>query len=401
MTIVVTEMRSLPAWSACPPEGWEPVADVCVRVFEGLPALTARINERIVRDVAAFDPTVSPMTGDDLTWSTSRNISGLLHGIAEDRGPGQEELSFRRIIGQRSAMRALPLDALVDAYRIGFLAVWETLVAATLEAGGSAPTLVLQSGSKIWQWMLSTSAALADGYNAELNRREASEMRATAHFVEEIVRAPESPDCRRLAIESGFDPDGDFRVIAIVGPASAEDGTRALVAALQRNRSIARSVQRGRATVVVAQNATRGAVDDALSNLPPDVPVGVGLKRAGLLGARASIFESERALEAAIARGRIQHFEDDWFSVIALTQRESLEPILSRGIEVARSSPHLASAVSAFVESGFSIATGARSMNLSANAFRHRLTRWHRLTGWSPWSRDGIVHSLAALELVR
>jgi hypothetical protein len=397
----MTSSTESTAWTVRPPAGWDAVAKICEIVFADLDGLTDRTNSKITRDIGAFGPGVSPMTAEDLRWSTSKNIAGLLQGIAERRGPEVEEISFRRLVGQRSARRALPLEALVEAFRIGFVEVWSTLVDQALRAGGDAPTLLLEGGSRIWQWMLATSDSLAEGYNTELTRRHASEARATAHFLEELVRDPASAECRSLASEIGLDPDQSFRILATAGPAGAEDTAGALTSSMALQGGTVRTSQRGRAVVIVSQGIVREGIDRALRQSSISAPVGVGLEWHGLEGARTSLVEAELALDLATARGRSCHFEDDWFPALGHAHRRSVERLLGPGLDIASAKDHLADAIRAFAGSGFSVAEGARRLGVSANAFRYRLTRWEALTGWNPWTHDGLTRSLTALEFAR
>lgn len=388
----------MPVWSARPPEGWEAVAEVCRSVFDALPVLTDRINAKITAEIPEFAPAVSPMKPIDLLWSTSRNIAGILHGIAENRGPGEDEISFRRLIGKRSAARGLPLDALIESFRIGFLEVWATLVDEALREDGRSPVLLLKGGSGVWQWMVVTSNALADAYTTEISRRQASEMRATAHFVEELLRDPASPACRALASEIGLRPDAPIRMLTVVGPSGADDVGRALIDAMQHLGATVKSAQRGRATIVVSQDIDGDSIDKVLADMPEAILVGVGLEWLGLEGARTSLREAELALEVAVARRRSCRFEDDWFRAIGLSYGDSIERLLARGIGIASSKTYLVDAVRMFAESGFSVAEGARRLGISPTAFRYRLTRWESLTGWSPWTHDGILRSLVAFD---
>lgn len=393
------DRRPAEGWTARPPGGWEPVAAVCRAVFGDLPSVAERINAAITREVADFQGPASVFSPDDLRWSTSRNVAGFLHGVAEHRAPSEEELSFRRLIGQRSAIRGSALQPLLTAFHIGYRELWSILVEQASRTGGRAPALLLAGGSTIWQWMLATTNAVTESYQQELARREAFEARATAHFIEAIAQDPSSDECAALAKELGFGPAGRFRVLALAGPIGSGDVARTMVSALLASQATATHAQRGRTALVIVQGIGAPALEAALAMCPGDAPVGVGLEGEGLEGARSSMIEAEWALDLAMLRRRACHFDEDWFPAIMLSHRSSVERMLAPGVSVAASKPHLADAVRVFANAEFSVAESARQIGISQNSLRYRLTRWHELTGWSPWSYDGLTRSVMALEL--
>jgi hypothetical protein len=388
-------MTNAIVWDVVAPLGREPVAELCEALFGRLDLVTGRVNAAITSEIPEFAPARSAFSAEDLRWSTGRNTASFLKGIAEHRAPSDDEVSFRRLIGRRSAVRGFPLQPLVASFHIAYRELWSLMVEEAARVGGRAPMMLLSGGSTIWQWMHATTTAVADGYNEETARREAFATRTAAHFVETLSDDPSSDECRSLAAELGFAVDEAFRVFALIGDVAPVDTAQALAAALRVRGAVAVSSQRGRTAVVVAQGVE--SLDDAVAST--DTPIGIGLERRGLEGARASLLEAERALDVALVRGGVCRFEDDWLPAIGLAFRGSLEQMLSDGVGVAASKPHLAEAVRTFAGSGFSVAEGARTLRVSQNSFRYRLTRWRALTGWDPWTHDGLTRSLMALAM--
>ncbi|MHD0282236.1 helix-turn-helix domain-containing protein [Rhodococcus aetherivorans] len=73
--------------------------------------------------------------------------------------------------------------------------------------------------------------------------------------------------------------------------------------------------------------------------------------------------------------------------------------MLAKGAEIAARHPHLAEAVSAFAQSGFSASAAARRLHLHPNSLAYRLERWQQLTGWDLRTVDGLVRSMVAPAL--
>lgn len=385
------------AWDVDVPFGREPVAAVCRSMFDERDLITDHINSEIQREIREFEKRTSVISRSDLTWSTGGGVANFLRGVAECRPARDENLSFQKLVGRRSAMRGLPLQPLITAYHVGFRELWSIL--ARRAAGGEAALLLLERGSIVWERLVATASAVAEGYQAEMARREAFEATATAHFLEALEQDPLEIEASTLAKDLGFDPHGSFQVVALGGPIVIGDIARSVTAAIQSHGSAAASTQRGRTSIVIAQGLERSVLDDVLRRAPAGTAVGVGGVAPGMDGVRLSLIEADRALSIALARNGISHFEEDWLLATLMAQADSVRRILEPGIEVATSKKHLSDAVRAFAESGFSVAEGARLLGSSPNSFRYRLTRWRTLTGWDPWTFDGLSRSLMALGL--
>ncbi len=384
-------------WDVHPPPGWEPVAEICREMFLERDAITDRINSKIIEEIVDFDQETSVISRSDLTWSTGGGVAGFLRGVAECAPAREEVLEFQRLVGRRSAIRGLPLQPLVTAYQVGFRELWSIL--AERAAGGPASSLLLERGSIVWERLVGSTSAVAHGYQQEMARREAFEATATAHFIEAIEQDPHHDEAAGLARELGFDPDGPFQVVALGGPIAVRGIARSLGVKVRSRGGAASSSQRGRIAVVITQGVGRETLDGALDDAPPATAAGVGGPGTGVAGARLSLVEAERALAVAVSRQNVCHFDDEWLLATLMSHRESAERILRTGIAVAASKEHLADAVRAFAASGFSVAESARRLHVSPNSLRYRLTRWQELTGWDPWTFDGLSRSVLALGL--
>lgn len=391
--------REAERWSAKPPPAWEPVAEVCRDMFRRLPEITARLNGAITKELPDFRVGASVVSRDDLDWATSRHVARYLHALAERRAPDERDLVVPRLVGRRSAIRGLPLQPLIASFHIGHRELWSALVETAERLGGDAPSLLLVGGTTVWQRMLATTTVATEGYQGEIAQREAQDAQATARFVEALEKEPCSEHALRAMRDLGFDPETSFRVVA-VSHVAGSTGVSVLVPALLARGGTATHADRGNACVIVTQRVEGRALEEALASLPAGTPAGVGMEAEGPAGVYSSLLQAERALELAVLRRRTCRFDEDWFGVTVLSQGELARKVLARGIEVATSHPHLAAAVRTFAHADFSVAESARRLLVSHNSLRYRLNRWRALTGWDPWSYDGLSRSMTALELV-
>ncbi|HEX9696080.1 MAG TPA: helix-turn-helix domain-containing protein [Actinomycetota bacterium] len=384
-------------WEASSPPGWEPVAEVCRAMFEERAQITEHINDRIRREIEDFEERSSVISRSDISWSTGGGVVNFIRGVAECRPADDDNLEFQRLVGRRSAMRGLPLQPLIAAYEVGFRELWSLL--ARRATGGPAAALLLEHGSIVWQRLVETTTAVAEGYKHEIARREAFESTATAHFLEALGQDPDADDVAVLAGKLGFDPAGDFQVVTLGGPISVSDVARSLAADIQARGALAVSTQRGRTAVVITQGMAPDVLDSVLEQVPPTTAVAVGGTGQRPSGALLSFVEAERALELAVARKNVCRFDDEWLLASLMTHRASVRRVLAPGIAIANVNPHLVHALRAFARSGFSVTESARMLAVSANSLRYRLTRWRTLTGWDPWIFDGLSRSLLAIDI--
>lgn len=387
-------LRSDEPWQPRTPEGWEPVAGVCRAVRADLDALAQRILHAIGAEVSSAP--ARPPAPHQIYADVYDNLDMILFGIAERREPTQAELDVRRELGRRDALEGLPLQSVMGSYHVGFREHWAALVAEAQRQGGDAPGMILVASANLWDWTYAVMNAVAEEYAGVIAEREATEALAHAHFIDLLVRDPGSDECATLAGGLSFDAAGSFRALAFPASATGSFASRLRSAAIEQGVTATYGA-RGRTSLMIVQGASDDALARIVSHAGAD-PLGVGLERMTLPGARLSVIDAERALDVAAARGGIARFEDAWLPATILAYRSTFEPILERGAHVAAANPHLADAVRAFAAADFSLAAGAREMLLSQTSLRHRLNRWRQLTGWDPWTWDGMTRSMMALE---
>ena len=83
------------------------------------------------------------------------------------------------------------------------------------------------------------------------------------------------------------------------------------------------------------------------------------MTRPGLVGAAASIQDARLAVRTA-GPGEVVHFEAAWTIALLAAHPEQSASLLAGGLEVAREQGHLAEAVLAYAENGFSVSAAAR-----------------------------------------
>jgi hypothetical protein len=378
------------------PDGWREVARLAREVATDLEALADHVVRRIEVEMPGYVHDAVPV--EDLRASVTRNVEMILVGVAEHRRPTEAELAIRRELGVRRAVQGLPVDALIAAYHVGHRELWQALVRRLPDHDGRAARQLLESATTVWGWVTDVTDAIAAAHARTTRRLEARVVGARQRFVELLVGGDlDGVEADRLARTLGFVGDEPFRVAVLRGGADDRDAPD-LQRAVDELDGCHVVVARGALLVIVWQGTDPDDLVPTARRVVPGASVAVGALRPGLRGARASLVDAELTLEVTEV-GADAAFDDVWLWATLTASEDRLAAVLADGAAVASAHPHLAQAVLAFGEHGFSVADAARHLDVHANTVAYRLDRWAGLTGWDTRTFPGLVRSLAALHI--
>jgi hypothetical protein len=376
------------------PAGWEPIADICLQIKRNLAHSVRDTVDAIRSEVDVYRNCSVPR--DDLVRSVERNLEVLLLGIAERRGPTQSEIQTRSALGSRRAHQGFPVDALLQAYHVGYRDLWKRFLKYTDDDHVSH--LLLSAATTMWEWTHQVTDAIGRAH-AETSRLLAVRTASVRHrFLELLLTGDvDSEALRTMSGTLGFDTRGNFRAAVVVDVGSEETVPRfqAELNLLQGNHQ---AIPHGARLVVISQGGHPDDLQRAIVRLYPSAVVGIGLVRPGLAGARLSVGDAERAADLSTAPG-VHTFDESWLWAVLLRESERLDAFLDQGRRAARENPAVAETVRAYAASGFVISVAARRLHVHPNTATYRLDRWRDLTGWDPRSFDGLVRSMAALRI--
>jgi PucR C-terminal helix-turn-helix domain/GGDEF-like domain len=401
-----TPMRQPPPRDPGPPE---PTGDagvvlgrLCAVVADELPALMTGIVEAIRAEIPQY--VAVPMLEHQRQLETQ--LGNLLAGLAELRQPGQSDLEDARQLGRSRAEEGVPIEFVIGGYQIGYRELWNVLLAraaAGPERGLSE--LLLARVELLLTWIRLTTGVTADAYAVLLRARQTAQDALRRRFMEVLETGdPASETSASLARALGFDPQSSFQAVCTPTADWSEEHRDALQIAFASFNGVAQCLpwhwQRQDLIAILYQNASTNSVLAEIERLDSEVPLGIGLLRPSLTGARLTILDAAQALAVA-PRGGTVSFEDEWLLASLHQQRDRLTPLLGEAADTARAYPHLAEAVLAYGKHGFSIAASAKDLYLHPNTVTYRLDRWQQLTGWNPRSLDGLLNSVVGLNLYR
>jgi PucR-like helix-turn-helix protein len=131
--------------------------------------------------------------------------------------------------GRGEARNGRPLDALLQAYRVGAQAAWRG-VADAGDRAGVEPRLLYELAEAIFAYIDEISSASAEGHALEQSLAAREEHERRRRLVDAVLTDPQPADLERLAQEAGWEPPERLAVLAF-DPA-ATDAVAARLTAL-------------------------------------------------------------------------------------------------------------------------------------------------------------------------
>lgn len=392
------DLLELPAerWSQLDvPDGWEPVAEMCHELREGLADRVRDSVEAIRTEVPLYQRSAVPP--EDLAASIERNLEVLLLGIAERRGPTEDEIEVRSALGSRRAHQDFPVDALLQAYHVGYRDLWRRFL--KYAENHDVSHLLLDAATTMWEWTHRVTDGIGRAH-AETTQLLAVRATSTRHRFLELLLAgdTDAEELHTLCRSLGYDARGHFRATVVCEAGASGPFVPRFQAELDLHKGTHQAILHGPRVIVLSQDDDRTAVEATVTRLFPRAVTGVGFPRPGLAGARVSVGDAERAADATDEPG-VHSFERAWMWAVLSREAERLHCFLEPGRAVAADNGPLAETITAFAEHGFSISAAAAELHIHPNTAAYRLKRWFDLTGWDPRTYEGLTRSLAALRL--
>lgn len=371
------------------------IAHVCAAIGEDLDGVTRRIVARIRTAL----PVYAAVDYDDQYHYIRDEIVIILDCLAGGDDLPEQLVTESREVGMRRAHQGLSLPDVVATYHLALKEIWSALV----EKGADQGPAVIEAAGALWDHVHVLTSAVADGHSEASRSVQAVRAGQRFRLLDGLTRWPTADveDLSAVALQLDLVPAGDFTAVVTPATGWSEADGEAFQSALDRSQGAAgrQRVQCSRVgdqVVALTQGPSTSTVVQTLRAHLDSAPVGVGMCRAGLPGAAASIDDATLASRVAPS-GRVSSFEDVWTDALLLEHRQQADGLLAAGRTVAADHPHLADGVRAFAGCGFSISAGARALHLHPNSVAYRLQRWRELTGWDPHTFDGLARSVACL----
>lgn len=356
----------------------------------------------------------------DVTALLYRNYGVLLAAMAGARVDHQK-LDF---VGEhvRTRVRSgIPLEAVLEAYRIGLNVFWEECT-AEVAAGGMSRDAAVNLARKMSEAMDTLTTHAAAAYVREESYLKAAREKAARDLLEALLRG--DADTSRFELHNiapGLDPQADL--VVIVGRVSTEDSR--LASALDTAVAIlgdALATRRVSPLLVVREQAVVGVVLAEATDLLTerlmsvrgalaadhgiDLYCGVSSPCSGF-GAVAAAHEqaslavsrasAERPVISLAVLPAIQHL----LTGATLTTRLHLleKARMIRNLH-ATERQTMRETLQGFAGANMNVTRGAAELHIHENTLRYRLRRLRQRTGHDPQTFAGLLELLCLMEVV-
>lgn len=354
------------------------------------------IVDGVLLNVIASIPPYQNIPTGDLRAAIASNVRAALPGLADRRLPTAADLAVHEALIEERVHQRLPLEAILDAFRIGGHAVWDGIEQQARQEGVETDA-ILAAAKLTWHRVdvLMTSAAVAYR-RAELAMVRHDQQRQSDFLRDLLLGETASGDLSTLAPAFGLSLDRSYVCFR------ARANTQVPLDELRR--TITADVTGSRSGLLgIIQGDLAGILPHAPRLTKPGIAVGVGPPQA-LSSLNLSFPLASRALETASAFGMTGVFQVDDIALRAavLAEDQVGRSLTDRYLGALLSDSNLAevleSTVKEFLVQGMRVDRTAQALHVHPNTLRNRLHRFEERTGADLSRIEDIVGIWWALE---
>jgi DNA-binding PucR family transcriptional regulator len=380
----------------------DPTRQHIVEAFVGrLDEVVERCLTAIWESIPAYGRSGEPLRGD-VREAVRSNVGALADVIGEGRELRREELAAIEQTGARRAVAGIPLDDVLQAYRIVSRVCWDVLSEEARRAErGDALEAVIGLAEAVLRYTDQISTSVAEAY-AQAQRAIVREQEgARREFLADLLYGTEASPQEVLEKAHTFGYDLSLSYIALVGCGPGPDGTKEaqVAAAVGRVSSLAAAdpivIQKAEQTIALLpadKSAEIGVVPEkVVVELGGGWQFGFGGPEPGLEGIRRAYLEAREALEIGLALGldgSIFRFDDlllyHFLRLEQVLVDRFVDQMLGPLIEYdERRKGELLKTLDAYFSADGSVKLAGELLFAHPHTVTYRLKQIERLTGWS------------------
>jgi|GEM_PF-1455409 len=378
--------------------GYEGMPSVSPIIIESLRRRMDRVSRRMAIEMARTIPLAEGVDGgsafgSEVLAACREGVGTLLSLWGEARPPSHLELQQLSRMGGRLASTGVPLDAILRAYRVAALVIWQHVIEVVRNHPEIDAQSVLTAVGPLFDYLDAISVAVSTSYLETRERTRREQDRQYDQFFAEVIQGTADQEMVARAAAAGMVLEFPYQVVVTSADDTTAEATIAtawMVVGAQVALYQASVVALVPATVKVStlQRLLRVAV--GTDRLPWSMAIGP--RARGLADVPAAV----RAARDALAVGQILmpheplydaaklHPYLGWLHDLTGLRRfvgDTLGPILAR--EQVRSTPLRLTLEAVLSERGLSEA--ARALGVHRHTLLYRLDRIQKLVG--PWER--------------
>jgi sugar diacid utilization regulator len=369
----------------------------------------------ILGEIGSYDRPGGEALLADVREHCRLHVDLLMRSLRAGRNADRADLSFARDAAARRVHQGIPLDGLLQAFRVGHRTLWQAIVdeASTSPAGREA---AIRLAGEAMEYIDLASTHVAEAYLRESGQLAELIQRRHRDLLENLLagRLPEDADTETLGL--GLEREADLLVAVASLDDAAETDDRALARAAN---SIAASIGT-RALVVVRQDEV-AAVLPLGGKSPSAIGVALDVARVsaereheirmliGVSGVCRGLGEvGQRYLEAhqalrrsnpdrpIVSLSELSPFEH----LVASADRSTRTSIAMEATQLTENGNGvLMKTLRTYLDSDLDVARTAEALYVHPNTVRYRLRRISDLTGLDAQRFSGLVELLTIARL--
>lgn len=161
----------------------EQIAEMQAALTERCEELGARAADSIWRKVRFYSAAGRPEGIREIEESCTANLRFLFAGLGQ---PGAFDTAVATQTGVDDAEAGIPLQALMDAYRIGCQLIWEEIIVLASARPHIGKEALIRATARIWSAQDVLTAAAVKGYRDETVRQAVAQESTRAALVEAL-----------------------------------------------------------------------------------------------------------------------------------------------------------------------------------------------------------------------
>jgi hypothetical protein len=400
-------------------DGKAGAADEIERVLAALEQRENQLSEAmlaaILGEIGAYDRPASEALLSDVREHCRLHVDLLMKSLRAGRDPDRADLGFARDAAARRVHQGIPLDGLLQAFRVGHRTLWQAIVDEASSSPAGREAAIALAGEAM-EYIDLASTHVAEAYLRESGQLAELIQRRRRDLLENLLAGRLPSDAETETLGLGLEPDADLLVaVAWLWNVPDEEQDRALAGAAD---AIAGSLG-PRALVVVRQDEV-AAVAPLAAKSPEAIGVALDVARAtaesdgirlrigvsgvcrGLTEVGAHYLEAHQALRRTnperpiVSLSELSPFEH----LVASVDRSTRRSIAKEADRLGGSgSDVLLETLRTYLDSDLDVNRTAETLYVHPNTVRYRLRRIGELTGHDPQRFSGQVELLTIARL--
>jgi hypothetical protein len=190
-------------------------AEVRARLLADSDVIAGRLARRLVAELE-LPPEFRRYSAVRALFAASRDgVRTLLHELNSGRRPHPAELAALGIAGARQAELGVPLEILLQGYRLAAKVVWREVVDRVTRLADLPPATVVVLSEQVLEYLDDISAVVGQAYLETRERMLRQHDRDRDRVLRRLVAGDVSDDLRRVAASCDLEFTPPYRVLAV------------------------------------------------------------------------------------------------------------------------------------------------------------------------------------------